>query len=272
MKESRKRLLSLKLKGEPYSFLIDKNTIESVSDTKSLFQIEIFPLLKCNVNCVYCDRGKENSVLKDFRDIAILYNNLRKGTVLNINNFRISGGEPTLYPKINELISFLHKINPYSKVDMITNGIELRRITRGNLKKINLCISIYPYTVKILQKSRYICNLFQAAGYKLKPNITFHEDLSAYGKIKINFPAVEFCLRPVLLGGTKKVYPCCRAHRLEQDYKKKYHFYIDTPGLYAKLRNAIENTDLCSHCPRVYKDTRKVDLQHAKPNPVILKR
>jgi uncharacterized Fe-S cluster-containing radical SAM superfamily protein len=202
MRENRKRLLNLELKGESRYLLMDKNTIENVTDMKSLFQIEIIPSLKCNVNCAYCDRGKENSVLKDFRDIGILYDNLRKDVVFNLANFRISGGEPTLYPKINELISFLHELNPYSKVYLITNGIELCKITRGNLRKIILQVSIYPYTVKILQKSRYIRNLFQAVGYKLKPNITFHEDMSAYGRIKIDFPAVDICLDATLLAGT----------------------------------------------------------------------
>ena len=260
MKESRKRLLKLNVNEQPYYFLIDKNVIENISDKKSLFRIEIFPLLKCNVNCTYCDRGKENSLLKVFRDITILYDNLRKDAVFNVVNFCISGGEPTLYPKINELISFLYEINPYSKVDLVTNGIELRRITRGNLRKINLRISIYPHTVKILQRSRYIRNLLQRVGYKLKPNVTLHEDISAYGKIKRNFPIVKECLGAVLLCGTKKVYPCCRAHRLEQDHKKKYHFYIDTPGLYVKLKNIIEDTDLCSYCPRMYKDSLRIRL------------
>ena len=243
-----------------YYLLMNGNTIENISSPKSHFFIEIFPTLKCNVNCTYCDRGKETSTLRDFRDISVLYDNLRKDAIFRNANFRITGGEPTLYPKINELISFLYGINPHSKVDLITNGIELRRITKRNLKKINLTVSIYPYTVKILQKSKYMRNLFQKNGYEIEPNTLLHENMDVFGKKKRDYPAAELCFGPVLLGGTKKVYPCCRAHRLEQDYKKKYHFYIDTTSLYTKLKYIIKDTDLCSHCPRMYEDSLKVEL------------
>ena len=260
MQKNRKGLLKLKTDLGSYHLLMNGKVIESVSSAKSNFFIEIFPSLKCNLNCTYCDRGKESSVLKDFGDIAILYNNLLKDAIFNKSNFTISGGEPTLYSKINELILFLHGINPYAKINLITNGIELRRIRGENLKKINLYVSIYPYTLKILQKSRYLRNLLCRTGYKLESNILSHENMNAFGKKKINYPAFELCFKPVLLGDTKKVYPCCRAHRLEQDFKKKYHFYIDTLGLYGKLKHIIEETDLCSHCPRVYEDSLKVKL------------
>lgn len=47
---------------------------------------------------------------------------------------------------------------------------------------------------------------------------------------------------------------------LEQMYKKKYHFYVNTVNLYNKLKNIITNTDLCTHCPRAYRDHLKISL------------
>ncbi|MBN3039974.1 MAG: hypothetical protein JW867_02495, partial [Candidatus Omnitrophica bacterium] len=67
----------------------------------------------------------------------------------------------------------------------------------------------------------------------------------------------EFCLNAILLCGTKKVYPCCRAHTFEKMYNKNYHYYIDTENLYQKLKDLIKETDLCLHCPRMYEDCKE---------------
>ncbi len=68
------------------------------------------------------------------------------------------------------------------------------------------------------------------------------------------------CFVANLVCGTKKVYPCCRAHRLEQVYGKKYHLPIDAPNLYKNLRNIITDTDLCTHCPHIYTNPKRVLL------------
>lgn len=255
MKRQKKQFFRAGPKGGSYYILIENGVTQSISRRDAPFKIEIFPLLKCNLKCPYCDRGKEKSILKDFNNIKILYENLRSNTIFNVVNFKISGGEPTLYPRINELIPFLYRINPYTKVDFVTNGIELKRLTKSSLAKINLCLSIYPYTEKILRKNKYNTSLFRSLGERLvQTNIFTHEDMQAYGTIKNDFRPLSYCISAVLLCGTKRVYPCCRAHRLEQIYKRNYHFSINTGNLYRKLKGLIENTDLCTHCPRMYKD------------------
>ncbi len=250
----------LRIKKKFFHLLVKDGKINSVLAEKPRI-IEIFPTLACNLNCRYCDRGKEDSVLKDFSEIRILYNNLKKCPSFYLSHFRISGGEPTFYSKVNKLILFLHDLYPDAKIDFLTNAIKLKQLTKRSLVFINFCPSIYPSTEKILRKDKYVRDLFKALGKRLKANVFSHEDMATYGtRLKNNFNPLADCLLPTLLCGTKQVFPCCRAHRLEQRYQKSYHLYIHTPNLYQKLKSIIENTDLCIHCPRVYRDGAKIPL------------
>ncbi len=219
--------------------------------------IEIFPTLRCNLHCRYCDRGKEDSILEDFDEIKILYDNLKKDPSFNLLNFRISGGEPTLYPRINELISFLHAIDPRGNIDFLTNAIRLDKLKIRSLTRIKLFLAVYPSTEKILRKDKYVKDLLKLHGIRIKANTLFHEDMESYGTKASGLNPFIHCFIPTLLCGTKRVYPCCRAHRLEQMYRKRRHLYIYTPGLYKKLKDIVKNTDLCTHCPRMYSDCAK---------------
>ncbi len=260
MHRNRRGYLTLRIKKKLFYILFENGRIKSIITEKPRV-IEIFPTLQCNLHCRYCDRGKEDSMLGDFNEIKILYNNLKKYSSFYLSNFRISGGEPTLYPKMNKLILFLHDIYPYAKVDFFTNAIKLEKLTKQSLAFINLCPSIYPSTEKILRKNKYVTNLFKSVGTRLKANVLFHDDMEFYGTLpKNNFDPLSYCFSPTLVCGTKQVFPCCRAHRLEQRYQKRYHLYIHTPNLYTKLKNIIKNTDLCTHCPRVYRDGTKILL------------
>ena len=253
MKKYFRRLFEASLRGKTVYILKENNGIKSITFEKPV-SIEIFPSLECNVNCASCDRGVEKSQLEDFNDIKILRDNLSKDINFNMLNFIISGREPTLYPKVNELIVFLRRLDPFAEIEFFTNAIELKQLTRKSLAAVKLAVSIYPKTHGILQKDKFIVDLFKSRGLSLKVNTRFHEDLSRYGATQKDFSPFLRCFAVVLLCGTRKVYPCCRAHKLEQMRKKKYHLCVNTENLYEKLKNMIKDTDLCSHCPRIYSD------------------
>lgn len=104
-------------------------------------------------------------------------------------------------------------------------------------------------------------NLLESSGIRLKADVFFHEDMEFYGTfLRNNFDPLSFCFVPTLACGTKRDYPCCRAHRLEQMYQKRYHLHIHTLNLYKKLKSIIENTELCTHCPHAYRDGTKILL------------
>lgn len=253
MKKDFRRLYEANLRGKAVYILKENNRIKSITSEKPV-SIEIFPSLKCNVNCASCDRGVEKSQLEDFSGIKILRDSLSKDINFKMQNFIISGKEPTLYSKVNELIVFLRRLDPFAEIEFFTNAIELKRLTRKSLAVVKLAVSVYPETQGILRKDKFIVDLFKSRGLSLKVNTRLHEDLSKCGAARKDFNPFLRCFTVVLLCGTKRVYPCCRAHKLEQMRKKKYHLYVNTENLYEKLKNIIKNTDLCSHCPRIYAD------------------
>lgn len=217
--------------------------------------IEIFPALECNVDCPLCDRGREKSVLENFNDIKTLYQNLSSDSDFCFSHFRISGKEPTLYRRINELVAFLHGLDPKAGIRFFTNALKLNRLTIKSLSLIELYASIYGNTKDILAQNQRIKNILESKGVALAVNVFRHEDLKSPGtKRAEDFDPLRLCFGATLVCGTRKVYPCCRAHVFEQMYKKKYHYFNDAKNLYQKLKRIIRETDLCRHCPRLYQD------------------
>jgi len=91
----------------------------------SIISTHISPEGSCNLNCRYCSVKKRNkhyrielNVIKDYIDKLITRG--LKATIIT------GGGEPTLYPKINELIEFLLKRK--LSIALITNGTMLKRV------------------------------------------------------------------------------------------------------------------------------------------------
>lgn len=88
---------------------------------------------KCNYNCRYCFAEGE----KDKNDRVLPVENLKKilkvAKEFGINKIKLTGGEPLLYPQIEELLNYIRKIEiPY--VDLTTN---ISMLTEKNLKLLN---------------------------------------------------------------------------------------------------------------------------------------
>jgi hypothetical protein len=227
--------------------------------------VEIFPTLQCNVHCAQCDRGEEDSVIVDFSECSQLIENLKHNSSFELKRFRISGREPLLHPKINELIQYLSECAPNLLVEVFSNGLRVDVLTPLSLEKIFLAISVYSYTEKQLAKNAALHAIVTNTRYKKALiDVDNHEIISPPGTERNDFNPFSFCFSPTLVCATKKVYPCCRAHLFEQMYAKKYHCELDTPDLYSKLIEIIQAGELCTHCPRIYKDTTIVPCSQKK--------
>jgi len=95
--------------------------------------LQLSPTEICNLNCSFCsvkERGAETldydkmiSALDDFIELGI------KSVEIT------GGGDPTMYPYINDLISYLHYKD--ISIGLITNGIELSKyVKKQSLKKL----------------------------------------------------------------------------------------------------------------------------------------
>ena len=98
--------------------LSDKRALEA-NKSSPLYRCELILTDKCNFKCPYC-----NGVRDDIRGTLPLQKAI---TILNfwikegLKNIRFSGGEPTLYPYLKELISICKK-NNVEHIAISTNG------------------------------------------------------------------------------------------------------------------------------------------------------
>ena len=100
---------------------------------KTIISTHISPEGKCNLKCPYCSvayRTMFNRIsldrIKNY--IHVLRSRGLKAAILT------GGGEPTLYPQINELIEFIHD-ECGLQLAMITNGTTLDRVHPHNRRK-----------------------------------------------------------------------------------------------------------------------------------------
>lgn len=101
----------------------------------------------CNLRCIYCmpsnikfEDDNVNDVLS-FDDYKFIVENFAK---LGITKIRFTGGEPLLYPYLEELISFTSKECNIKNIAITTNGIglydKIDKLKECGLKKVNISL------------------------------------------------------------------------------------------------------------------------------------
>lgn len=88
---------------------------------------------KCNYQCKYCFAEGEQEKSDKITDIESLKKIIKVGKEFGINKIKLTGGEPLLYPHMEELLKFIRKIEiPY--VDLTTN---ISLLVEKNIKLLN---------------------------------------------------------------------------------------------------------------------------------------
>jgi cyclic pyranopterin phosphate synthase len=104
---------------------------------------------RCNMRCMYCmPKGKvqwynkENILNYDeiIRLVSILVD-------LGIERIRLTGGEPLLRPKLEDLISSLSRINNIKSISMTTNGLllgyKVKQLRNAGLESVNISLDTF---------------------------------------------------------------------------------------------------------------------------------
>lgn len=102
---------------------------------------------KCNLSCIYCMpsgfRFKDSDINKDmsFDD----YKNLiKRFSKMGISKVRFTGGEPLIYPYLDELINYTKEICGIDDICITTNAIGLeeriKKLKDSGLKKVNISL------------------------------------------------------------------------------------------------------------------------------------
>jgi molybdenum cofactor biosynthesis enzyme MoaA len=90
-------------------------------ENRKLYSLEIELTRRCNLECIYCyNSSSRDPGIPDF-DFELLKRILREAYEYGIRSITYLGGEPTLYPQINEIIKFTKSIG-MEEVVLYTNG------------------------------------------------------------------------------------------------------------------------------------------------------
>lgn len=95
---------------------------------------------RCNLNCEYCYIGKYINTESEFNNELDISIDLVKNKIeyFNIDTVYLTGGEPLLYPKLDELIEYLYKKN--ITINIATNGLLITRKTLDIFKNKNITL------------------------------------------------------------------------------------------------------------------------------------
>lgn len=128
----------------------------------------------CNLCCNFCSQAYEKKNIMDINLAKKILRELHNGGVVSIN---YTGGEPLLYPDLQELLKYGSSLG--FEQTLITNGLNILK-NKNILKYVN-CIGISLHGTPEIHN--HLCNLPNAFD-KVKSNID--KLLSDYPKIKLN--------------------------------------------------------------------------------------
>ncbi|MGB6674529.1 MAG: radical SAM protein [Candidatus Nitrosopolaris sp.] len=138
---------------------------------------------RCNMRCVYCmpngntEWFEQNNILT-YDEIVKLATILAR---LGIEKIRVTGGEPLVRPKVEELIKTLSNIDEIKAISMTTNGLLLRdkvmQLRDAGLSSINVSLDTFKDDrfkaitgIRGLNKIMNAIRVADDAGLKIKIN------------------------------------------------------------------------------------------------------
>ena len=211
---------------------------------KSVISTHISPTGKCNLNCSYCSVSKRKK--HEQLDIGTIKNYIKKLIPRGLKAVIITGGgEPTIHPDWDELVSHLRMYN--LKFGLITNGIDLWKRNLEIFDWIRISVNYSAYN-KLMQSA------FQRP-YQLKHNCTMGLSLIYTGDNK------EFSVSALLHIAQKfsakyiRVLPDCLPHDLDKSHREIDQWINDNPGFDTSIflhQRKYHQTPISDYCPQAY--------------------
>ena len=151
---------------------------------RSIEYLRISVTDRCNFRCLYCmpAAGLEwlpKSDILSYEEIAQVVSELAP---LGLRRLRITGGEPTLRPQLENLVGMLRAVPGIEDISLSTNGVRLqtlgRTLRRAGLDRVNMSAdSLRPDRIKAISRRNIDFDPIAAA--------TAAED-AGFSPIKIN--------------------------------------------------------------------------------------
>lgn len=148
---------------------------------ESLASITINCTDKCNLKCKYCKNNKGDNVLS----ADIIKSVINKTPELQTNFISFSGGEPLLYPELENVIEYANKFGTYNFLLTNSTLIDYKNMESLKLKGLD-CIRTTLDSVEqtkfdeIKGEGSYVkflegINILNTIGYGITLNIPFYE-------------------------------------------------------------------------------------------------
>jgi cyclic pyranopterin phosphate synthase len=127
--------------------IFNKNMDDSYGRIAKKLRISVTD--RCNMRCIYCMPDKNNIWIEkdnilDFDQITHLVNIFAS---LGIEKIKITGGEPTVRPKLENLVKSLSRIKGINSISMTTNGLLLKEkikdLVDSGLNSINISLDTF---------------------------------------------------------------------------------------------------------------------------------
>jgi len=198
-----------------------------------IFQTDVLVTERCNLNCSHCNMfipHYENPTHREI-DVIIKDIDLFFSKVDYVSIFHLVGGEPFLYPNIEEVIKHIIKnyINKIDKFIITTNGTVLPKpSTIEILQKNDIILTISDYSDKLEKlKNKVTKNIESYKSFKIKHYVRNEISWYDFGdlRIKKNLPTDELI----------KHFDSCTAPFRGLNDGKFYYCHLNTSAVRTKL-------------------------------------
>ncbi len=106
--------------------------------------LRISLLNSCNLNCFYCRPPQQENDTYVSKNYTNYQNSIKLLHTLGVEKIRFTGGEPTLYKQLPELMQFVKKTDPNIHTAMTSNAILLKKkaeqFADAGLDSVNISI------------------------------------------------------------------------------------------------------------------------------------
>lgn len=241
----------------------------SYKTINQLQHLQFHVIDNCNLNCKRCQhfsniapedsRANLQSISKDLTRLKELFD--------DINVIALMGGEPLLNPELDQYCYRVREIFPYSTIEIITNGLLIRKMSHSLIKAIkenNIIVNISYYPVLSATIDDIACFLKnQEIRYIIGREISSFSkkmvlDYSKNVDIEANFKRCRDRCCTTLREG--KLYPCYLPATVEV-FNDKFNTSIDgsksSIDIYDKeitgmkiLERLDHGFDICKHCTK----------------------
>jgi GTP 3',8-cyclase len=127
--------------------ILNQNMEDEYGRTAKKLRISVTD--RCNMRCVYCMPYNNTSwfVQDNILSYEQIFHIVTIFSGLGVDNIKITGGEPTVRPKIENLVKLLSGVDGIKSISMTTNGLllkdKVKQLKESGLQSVNISLDTF---------------------------------------------------------------------------------------------------------------------------------